>query len=192
MKRWLIQSNATDHKTANTGSDLFRYNSCCTIPIEGTQMGNAFMQEAIRRATENVRDGLGGPFAAVVVKDGRVIAAGANSVTSTNDPTAHAEVTAIREACRELGTFQLTGCEIYTSCEPCPMCLGAIYWARPDRVFYAATASDAAAAGFDDSFIYEELKRAQADRRIPLEPMMREAGLEPFREWTQKNDRIRY
>jgi tRNA(Arg) A34 adenosine deaminase TadA len=156
------------------------------------QMGNAFMQEAIRRATENVRDGLGGPFAAVVVKDGRVIAAGANSVTATNDPTAHAEVTAIREACRELGTFQLTGCEIYTSCEPCPMCLGAIYWARPDRVFYAATASDAAAAGFDDSFIYEELKRAQADRRIPLEPMMREAGLEPFREWTQKNDRIRY
>jgi guanine deaminase len=155
-------------------------------------MGNAFMQEAIRRATENVRDGLGGPFAAVVVKDGRVIAAGANSVTSTNDPTAHAEVTAIREACRELGTFQLTGCEIYSSCEPCPMCLGAIYWARPDRVFYAATASDAAAAGFDDSFIYEELKRAQADRRIPLEPMMREAGLEPFREWTQKNDRIRY
>jgi tRNA(Arg) A34 adenosine deaminase TadA len=155
-------------------------------------MGNAFMQEAIRRATENVRDGLGGPFAAVVVKDGRVIAAGANSVTSTNDPTAHAEVTAIREACRELGTFQLTGCEIYTSCEPCPMCLGAIYWARPDRVFYAATASDAAAAGFDDSFIYEELKRAQTDRRIPLEPMMREAGLEPLREWTQKNDRIRY
>jgi tRNA(Arg) A34 adenosine deaminase TadA len=155
-------------------------------------MGNAFMQEAIRRAMENVRDGLGGPFAAVVVKDGRVIAAGANSVTSTNDPTAHAEVTAIREACRALGTFQLTGCEIYTSCEPCPMCLGAIYWARPDKVYYAATASDAAAAGFDDSFIYEELKRAQAERRIPLEPMMREAGLEPFREWNQKNDRVRY
>ena len=155
-------------------------------------MGNAFMQEAIRRATENVREGLGGPFAALVVKGGRVIAAGANSVTSTNDPTAHAEVTAIREACRALGTFQLTGCEIYTSCEPCPMCLGAIYWARPDKVYYAATASDAAAAGFDDSFIYEELNRAQSDRRIPLEPMMREAGLEPFREWNQKNDRIRY
>jgi guanine deaminase len=155
-------------------------------------MRNAFMQEAIRRATENVREGLGGPFAAVVVKDGRVIAAGANSVTSTNDPTAHAEVTAIREACRTLGTFQLTGCEIYTSCEPCPMCLGAIYWARPDRVFYAATASDAAAAGFDDSFIYEELTRAQADRRIPFESMMREEGLEPFREWNQKDNRIRY
>ena len=105
------------------------------------------------------RSGRGGPFGAVVVKDGRVIAAGTNSVTSTNDPTAHAEVIAIREACRVLGTFQLTGCEIYTSCEPCPMCLGAIYWARPDRVYFAATASDAADAGFDDSLIYEELKR---------------------------------
>ena len=126
-------------------------------------MDNAFMKEAIRLATENVRAGRGGPFAAVVVKDGHIIASGTNSVTSTNDPTAHAEVTAIREACRALGTFQLSGCEIYTSCEPCPMCLGAIYWARPDRVFYAATASDAAAAGFDDSFIYEELKL----RRLP-------------------------
>ncbi len=99
---------------------------------------------------------------------------------------------AIREACRSLGTFQLAGCEIYTSCEPCPMCLGAIYWARPDRVYFAATASDAAEAGFDDSFIYEELKQAHRERRIPFEPMMREAGLEPFREWMQKNDRVRY
>ena len=115
-----------------------------------------------------------------------VIATGTNSVTSSNDPTAHAEVTAIREACRALGTFQLTGCEIYTSCEPCPMCLGAIYWARPDRVYFAATASDAAEAGFDDSFIYEELKRAHRERKIPFEPMMREAGLEPFREWARK------
>ena len=155
-------------------------------------MNNAFMQEAIRLAVENVRAGRGGPFAAVVVKDGRVIATGTNSVTSTNDPTAHAEVTAIREACRALGTFQLTGCEIYTSCEPCPMCLGAIYWARPDRVYFAATASDAADAGFDDSFIYEELKRQHCRAAIPFEPMMREAGLEPFREWKQKDDRIRY
>lgn len=155
-------------------------------------MVNAFMQEAIREAKENVHVGRGGPFAAVVVKDGHVIAAGHNSVTSMNDPTAHAEVIAIREACRVLGTFQLTGCEIYTSCEPCPMCLGAIYWARPDRVYYAATAGDAAAAGFDDSFIYEELKRTPAERRIPLEPMMREEGLEPFREWNRKDDRIRY
>ena len=150
------------------------------------------MQEAIRRAVENVRSGRGGPFAAIVVKDGHVIAAGTNLVTLTNDPTAHAEVTAIREACSALGTFQLTGCEIYTSCEPCPMCLGAIYWARPDRVYFAATASDAAEAGFDDSFIYNELKRAHGERKIPFEPMMREEGLEPFREWSQKGDRIRY
>jgi len=155
-------------------------------------MTNAFMEEVIREAKENVRVGRGGPFAAVVVKDGRVIASATNTVTSTDDPTAHAEINAIREACRALSTFQLAGCEIYTSCEPCPMCLGAIYWARPDRVYYAATASDAAAAGFDDSFVYEELKLAPSQRRIPFEPMMREAGLEPFREWTQKGDRIRY
>ena len=155
-------------------------------------MVNAFMKEAIRQATENVRGGLGGPFGAVVVKGGHIIAVGVNSVTLTNDPSAHAEVNAIREACRALGTFQLTGCEIYTSCEPCPMCLGAIYWARPDRVFYAATASDAAAAGFDDSFIYEELKVAHSERKIPFEQIMPDAGLEPFQEWTHKDDRIRY
>jgi tRNA(Arg) A34 adenosine deaminase TadA len=155
-------------------------------------MPNAFMREAIERAVNNVRSGRGGPFAAVIVKEGRIIAAGANCVTSTNDPTAHAEVTAIREACRALGTFQLTGCEIYTSCEPCPMCLGAIYWARPERVYFGATAGDAAAAGFDDSFIYEELTRPHAERRIPLEPMMREAALRPFREWAEKSDRIGY
>ena len=155
-------------------------------------MNTAFMQEAIRRAVENVRSGGGGPFGAVVVKDGRVVATAANSVTSTNDPTAHAEVLVIRESCRVLGTFQLTGCELYTSCEPCPMCLGAIYWARPDHVYFAATASDAAEAGFDDSFIYDELKRPHQERKIPLEPMMREAGLAPFREWTNRNDRVNY
>jgi guanine deaminase len=155
-------------------------------------MSNSFMREAIQRAVDNVRSGRGGPFGAIVVKDSRVIATGTNLVTSANDPTAHAEVTAIREACRALGAFQLTGCEIYTSCEPCPMCLGAIYWARPDRVYFAATASDAAEAGFDDSFIYEELKRPLVKRRILFEPMMREAGLEPFREWTRKSDRLRY
>ena len=150
------------------------------------------MREAIRQAVENVRSGRGGPFGAVVVKDGRVISAGTNLVTSSNDPTAHAEVTAIREACRALGAFQLTGCEIYTSCEPCPMCRGAIYWARPDRVYYAATASDAAAAGFDDSFIYEELKVPHSTRKIPFEPLLRDAGLEPFHEWARKGDRVRY
>jgi guanine deaminase len=155
-------------------------------------MTQSFMEQAIRLAVENVRSGKGGPFAAMIVKQGQVIATGANSVTATNDPTAHAEVTAIREACRALHTFQLTGCELYTSCEPCPMCLGAIYWSRPDHVYFAATASDAADAGFDDSFIYEELKRAHSVRQIPFEAMMREAGLEPFREWMQKSDRVRY
>jgi tRNA(Arg) A34 adenosine deaminase TadA len=121
-----------------------------------------------------------------------VIAAGTNLVTSSNDPTAHAEVTAIREACRALRAFQLTGCEIYTSCEPCPMCLGAIYWARLERVYYAATASDAAGAGFDDSFIYEELKLLHAKRKIPFEPLMRQDGQKPFREWARKEDRVRY
>jgi guanine deaminase len=171
---------------------FFRYNLRRARQGRKRKMANAFMQEAIERAVENVRSGRGGPFAAVVVKEGRIIAAGANCVTSTNDPTAHAEVNAIREACRILGTFELTGCEIYTSCEPCPMCLGAIYWARPERVYFGATASDASAAGFDDSFIYDELKRPHAERRIPLEPMMREAALEPFREWGRKDDRVRY
>jgi guanine deaminase len=168
-----------------------------TIPAQRTEsrwanVNNVFMQEAIRRAVENVRSGRGGPFGAIVVKDGHVVAAGSNLVTLTNDPTAHAEVTAIREACSALGTFQLTGCAIYTSCEPCPMCLGAIYWARPDRVYFAATASDAADAGFDDSFIYAELKVAHRERKIPFEPMMREEGAEPFHEWAQKGDRIKY
>jgi guanine deaminase len=186
------KSDWAHHKTVNGGigfSGTIR-SVCAGGALRG--MSNSFMQEAIRRAVDNVRSGRGGPFGAIVVKDGRVIATGTNLVTSANDPTAHAEVIAIREACRALGEFQLTGCEIYTSCEPCPMCLGAIYWARPDRVYFAATANDAAEAGFDDSFIYEELKRLHRERRIPFEPMMREAGLEPFREWMQKNDRIQY
>src|SRR3984957_8477839 len=156
------------------------------------QSENDFMQLAIRLATENVVSGAGGPFGAVVARNGEIVAAGVNRVTADNDPTAHAEVNAIREACRTLGTFQLSGCDLYTSCEPCPMCLGAIYWARPDHVFFAATASDAAAAGFDDSFIYEELKLPHQERKIPLEPLMREAGLEPFRIWTNKNDPVNY
>ena len=150
------------------------------------------MARAIQLSLDNIRAGLGGPFAAVVVKDEKIIAEGTNLVTSTNDPTAHAEVVAVREACRKLRHFELTGCDIYTTCEPCPMCLGAIYWARPARVYFAATASDAAAAGFDDSFIYTEMQRPSADRQIPLERMMREQSLEPFRAWEQKGDRIRY
>src|SRR5438270_5436103 len=125
------------------------------------------MRHAIALALENVRSDRGGPFAALVAKNGSVIGEGANSVAATNDPTAHAEIVAIRAACRTLGTFQLAGCELYTTCEPCPMCLGAIYWPRPVRVFYAGVAADAAAAGFDDAFMYEELRRAPESRRIP-------------------------
>src|SRR5882724_3989761 len=125
-------------------------------------MSSDFMRQAIALALENIRTG-GGPFAALVVKDGAIVATGANRVTATNDPTAHAEIVAIREACKKLGSFQLDDCEIYTTCEPCPMCLGAIYWARPARVFFASTASDAAAAGFDDAFIYDELQTPAED-----------------------------
>ena len=151
------------------------------------------MARAIELAIENVRSGRGGPFAAVVVNDGKIIAEGTNCVTRTNDPTAHAEVMAIREACKKMGTFELTGCAIYTSCEPCPMCLGAIYWARPGRVYFACTAADAANAGFDDDFIYREIALPPADRKIPMvSKMMRKESLEAFRAWTEKQDKTPY
>lgn len=155
-------------------------------------MPNEFMQRAIALAIENVRSGRGGPFAAVVVKDGNIIAEGANGVTATNDPTAHAEITVIRAACRALGDFQLTGCDIYTSCEPCPMCLGAIYWARPARVYYACTAGDAAAVGFDDSFIYQQLWLPHDQRKIPMMPLMREEAQAAFHAWREKSDKVPY
>ena len=155
-------------------------------------MQNPFMARAIALSIENVQSGRGGPFAAVVVKDGKLLAEGLNCVTSTNDPTAHAEIVAIREACRKLGFFELAGCEIYTSCEPCPMCMGAIYWARPDRVYFGNTAADAAEAGFDDSFIYRELAQPHIERKIPLIPMMRDEALEGFRAWIRKSDKVPY
>jgi guanine deaminase len=155
-------------------------------------MHNAFMARAIQLSLENIESGRGGPFAAVVVKDGKIVAEGTNCVTSTNDPTAHAEVVAIREACKKLNNFELKDCEIYTTCEPCPMCLGAIYWARPSRVYFANTAADAAQAGFDDSLIYEEIPRPHAQRKIPLIPMMREEALEAFRVWKSKADKTEY
>ncbi len=154
-------------------------------------MSDQFMRRAIALALENVRTG-GGPFGAVVAKDGRILAEGANRVTATNDPTAHAEVVAIREACRALKTFQLNGCDLYTTCEPCPMCLGAIYWARPSRVFYAAAAADAASAGFDDAFIYEELKKAHAARRIPMTQLLRDESLSIFSAWKAQPNKIEY
>jgi tRNA(Arg) A34 adenosine deaminase TadA len=154
-------------------------------------MQKEFMHRAIRLAIDNVEAG-GGPFAAVVVKDGQIIAAGVNCVTSMNDPTAHAEVVAIRNACAVLGSFQLTGCELYTSCEPCPMCLGAIYWARPAKVYFGGTAADAAAIGFDDSLIYQQLSLPAEKRRIPMVPLMREEAQAAFQAWQRKPDKIRY
>ncbi|MGD0543030.1 MAG: nucleoside deaminase [Candidatus Acidiferrales bacterium] len=153
---------------------------------------NTFMQRAIALALENVQSGHGGPFGALVVKDGKIIAEATNNVASTNDPTAHAEIVAIRQACKKLGKFHLEGCEIYASCEACPMCLGAIYWSRLDRIYFAATAADAAKAGFDDSFIYQEISKPHAERKIPVFQLLREEALDPFRAWEQKPDRVSY
>jgi len=163
-----------------------------TLRREEGPMMQEFMRRAIALATENVRTGAGGPFGAVIVKDGRVLAEGVNRVTSANDPTAHAEVVAIREACRKLGDFQLAGCDLYTTCEPCPMCLGAIYWARPARVFFACLAADAAAAGFDDAFIYEELERAHAERRVPMQQLLRNESLAIFALWREQEKKTLY
>ena len=150
-----------------------------------------FMREAIQLAVESARNG-GGPFGAVVVRDGEIIARGSNRVTDSHDPTAHAEIVAIREACRTLGTHQLTGCEIYASSEPCPMCLSAMYWARPDRFFYAASWADAAAAGFDDKFISEELALPEHERAIPVSQILKEESLAPFEAWAKNEDHIEY
>ena len=155
-------------------------------------MSAEFMRRAIALALDNVQTGRGGPFAALVVKDGSVVAEGANCVTTTNDPTAHAEVVAIREACRKLRNFQLSGCDLYTTCEPCPMCLGAIYWARPARVFYASLAADAAAAGFDDAFIYDELKLPLATRRLPMQQLLRDESLTIFSLWKSQENKTPY
>ena len=150
-----------------------------------------FLREAIHVASDNVASG-GGPFGAIVVRDGVVVARAANRVTASNDPTAHAEVEVIREACRALGTFQLEGCEIYSSSEPCPMCLGAVYWARPKAVYYANGRDVALAAGFDDDHIYEEFLLAPEERRYPATRLEIEGADEPFRRWAAKDDRVEY
>jgi guanine deaminase len=155
-------------------------------------MNNPFMARAIQLSIDSVQSGCGGPFGAVIVRDGNIIAEGVNKVTSTNDPTAHAEMLAIRQACAKLGVFELKDCELYTSCEPCPMCLGAIYWARLSSVFFANTAEDAAKIGFDDSLIYSELKQPRSQRSIAIKQMMREEALAGFRAWVEKPDKIPY
>ena len=151
-----------------------------------------FMRAAIELAVENVRSGTGGPFAALVVRDGRILARGTNTVTAGCDPTAHAEINAIRNACRTLKSFQLRECDVYTTCEPCPMCLGALYWARPRRVYYAATRDDAAAAGFDDALIYEELARPAERRTLSMRQLLRDEAQVSLRAWTEKRDRTEY
>ncbi len=151
-----------------------------------------FMMRAIELARAGLAANAGGPFGAVVVRDGEIIGEGSNRVTSSNDPTAHAEIIAIRKACETIRNFQLDGCTIYTSCEPCPMCLGAIYWARPERVFFACTREDAAAIGFDDKFIYEELERPNAEREMVLTNILRDEALEVFHVWAEKPDKIKY
>jgi guanine deaminase len=155
-------------------------------------MDNSFMARAIQLSLDNVLSGQGGPFGAVIVKDGNLIAEGVNQVTSHNDATAHAEVVTIRAACAKLGTFSLKGCEIYTSCEPCPMCLGAIYWAHLARVYFGNVAADASEAGFDDSFIYHEFAQPLAQRSIPMVQMMHEDAQAAFRAWLDKSNKIPY
>ncbi len=150
-----------------------------------------FMRRAIALAVENVAKG-GGPFGAVIVKEGVVVATGVNRVTANNDPTAHAEVNAIREACTKLGTFDLSGCALYTSCEPCPMCLGAIYWAHLDKIYYGANQHDAAEVNFDDSFIYRELELEPAKRHKPVENILHDEALAPFNAWREKSDKVEY
>ena len=150
------------------------------------------MERAIQLSIENVRSGQGGPFGAVIVQDLSIIAEGVNQVTLTNDPTAHAEVVAIRQACQKLGLFELKGCELYTSCEPCPMCLGAIYWTRLARVYFGNIAADASKIGFDDSSIYREIARPHSERGIPMIQMMRAEALAAFRAWEEKADKIPY
>ncbi len=153
---------------------------------------SVFMRRAIELSRSHMEAGEGGPFGAVVVKDGTVVAEGWNRVTSSHDPTAHAEVTAIREACARLGTFELRGCEIYTSCEPCPMCLSAIYWARLDRIWYANGQADAAAIQFDDAWLYREVALPLGERSLPLTQLLRDEALTVFKAWEAKVDKIRY
>lgn len=152
----------------------------------------AFMRRAIQLSQEKMEQNCGGPFGAVIVKDGEIVGEGWNQVTSTNDPTAHAEVNAIRAACAAMGTFDLKGCEIYTSCEPCPMCLAAIYWARLDRVFFANTRQDAEKIGFDDDFIYREFATPESKRKLPVEIMMRDEAIQVFDNWMSKQDKTEY
>ena len=151
-----------------------------------------FMQEAINAGLEGMRSNIGGPFGCIIVKDDKIIGRGCNSVIASNDPTAHAEVVAIRDACKTLGSFQLEDCEVYTTCEPCPMCMGALYWARPKKIYYANSKADAAAIGFDDSFIYEELVLPITERKMMMECLAHEDAIKMFEEWRDMENKTLY
>jgi len=151
-----------------------------------------FLRRAIQLATQNVREGKGGPFGAVIVRDGKIIGEGANSVTAGNDPTAHGEINAIRAAARALGQFDLTGCELYTSCEPCPMCLAAAYWARISAIYYGANAADAAKAGFDDAFLYDEMRKDHTSRILPSRQLLADEAWASFQAWIESPNKIQY
>jgi tRNA(Arg) A34 adenosine deaminase TadA len=157
-----------------------------------SEIDRKYLQQAVELAKQGIKDGMGGPFGCIIVKDGEVVGKGCNQVTSSNDPTAHAEVVAIRDACRRLGNYQLTDCDVYTSCEPCPMCLGALYWARPRRVVYASTRHEAADAGFDDAFIYIEINVPPGDRKIPFSHESLDEAAAVFRSWKTKGDKKLY
>lgn len=156
------------------------------------QQNEKFMREAIALAGKNASSVTGGPFGAIIVKGGEVISAASNSVTPDKDPTAHAEVNAIREACRKLDTFDLSGCTLYSSCEPCPMCLSAAYWARVDKIYFAGSRVDAEQAGFSDAFIYDELSKPVSERSIPIEQILDKEGVAPFDEWRNNSDKVPY
>lgn len=158
------------------------------MPME---MHKKIMSRAIELSQRNIENG-GGPFGAVVVKNGQIIGEGANRVTASNDPTAHAEVVAIRNACQKIGSYDLTGCEIYTSCEPCPMCLSAVYWSRISKIYFANTKADAAKIHFDDDFIYQEIPKAMVERKIPMEQLLRNEAIKVFESWEQKTDKTHY
>ena len=155
-------------------------------------MREKLMKEAVSIAKLSANSGAGGPFGALIVKDGEIIASASNSVTPDNDPTAHAEVNAIRSACRKLSTFDLSGCTLYTSCEPCPMCLSAAYWANVDKIYYAADREDASKAGFSDAFIYDEFLKPVSQRAIPIEQILEKEGAEPFEEWMRNDNKVPY
>lgn len=174
------------------GVSRIRLASGTVFALMKAMSADQFMRDAIKLAETGMQSGHGGPFGCVIVRAGEIVGRGHNRVTATNDPTAHAEISAIRDACASLETFQLMDCELYTSCEPCPMCLAAIYWARIPTVFYGNTRQDAAAIGFDDDFIYQQIPLAPEKRAIKMSPLLREAALQSFQAWAKKTDKVRY